>query len=58
MGVAQSFGLQCSVSDFTAHRLEIRDTANYQDFLRPFFFQFSCSIRILTNVDICFVNAI
>ena len=38
MGVAQSFGLQCPVSDFTAHRLEIRDSVNYQDFLGTFFF--------------------
>ena len=42
MGVAKSFGLQRSESDFTAHRLEIRNSANYQDFscdfLRPFFF--------------------
>ena len=42
MGVAKSFGLQRSESDFTAHRLEIRNSANYQDFscdfLRPFSF--------------------
>ena len=38
MGLARSFGLQCSESDFTAHRLEIRDSENYQDLLGTFFF--------------------
>ena len=60
MGVAKSFGLQRSESDFTAHRLEIRNSANYQDFscdfLRPFFFFNShAASTIRTNVDICFM---
>ena len=38
IGVAKSFGLQYTESDFTARRLEIRDSANYQDLLRTFFF--------------------
>ena len=45
LAVAKSFGLQRSASDFTAHCLGIRNSANYQDFLRPFFFQLSCSIH-------------
>ena len=59
MGVAQSFGLQCSVSDFTAHRLEIRDLVNYQDFLGTFFFFNShAASTIRTNVNIYIINVI
>ena len=60
MGVAQSFGLQCSVSDFTAHRLEIRDLVNYQDFLGTFFFFFNshAASTIRTNVNIYIINVI
>ena len=58
MGVAQSFGLQCSVSDFTAHRLEIRDLVNYQDFLGTFFFNSHAASTIRTNVNIYIINVI
>ena len=58
MGVAQSFGLQCSVSDFTPHRLEIRDSVNYEDFLGTFFFNSHAASTIRTNVNIYIINVI
>ena len=47
MAVAKSFGLQRSESDFTAHCLGIRNSANYQDF-----FNSHAASTIRTNVDI------